>query len=259
MKRKSRKFKSFAPAMMFALIVSMFFAANARAATVVSTAPADGAANVPVSAAITVTFSEDMDSSTISKSTFFVSTGTGYNAGTIAGTVSLNGATATFMPTSLDYNKKYTATVTKNVKDLNGNPLQADYTWSFTTEQEAAAEVTSTSPTAGQTGVPVGTGVTVTFSKEMNSSTINSNTFYVYTGGRGYNLNTVPGTIAYNGTTATFKPSSALDYKKTYKAKVTTGVKDAGGNAIAADYEWSFTTAEQGVPTSPKISSVNPF
>ncbi|MCP4112726.1 MAG: Ig-like domain-containing protein [Desulfobacteraceae bacterium] len=259
MRRKSRKFKNLAPVMMFALIVSMFFAANVWAATVVSTSPADGAADVPVSAVITVTFSEAMDASTINSTTFFVRTGTGYNVQTVAGTISLNGATATFTPASLDYGKKYTATVTGNAKDLNGNPLQTDYIWSFTTGQGSGTlEITSTSPTSGETGVFVGTSVTVTFSKEMNSSTLNSNTFFVYTGGTGYNLNTVPGTINCSGKTATFTPSSPFDYKKAYKAKVTTGVKDTDGNALAADYEWSFVTADQDTPTSPKVSSVRP-
>src|SRR3990167_3907279 len=41
---------------------------------------------------------------------------------------------------------------------------------------------------------------------------------------------------------ATFTPSSNLVYATIYTATITTGVKDSAGNAMAADYRWSFTT-----------------
>ena len=50
------------------------------------------------------------------------------------------------------------------------------------------------------------------------------------------------GTVAYSGTTATFTPNSALVAGTVYTATVTTGAKDAAGNAIAAAKTWSFTT-----------------
>jgi len=103
---------------------------DTTAPTVISTSPDSDATDVAINTAITATFSEDMDSSTLSTATFFVNDG----SSNIAGTVSYSGTTATFTPTTtLDYESTYTATITTGAKDLAGNALEADYTWSFTT------------------------------------------------------------------------------------------------------------------------------
>jgi len=100
--------------------------------TISSTNPVNNATAVAVDAAITATFSEAMDSSTITTDTFLVS-----GSSNIAGTVTYSGTTATFTPAAaLDYTTTYTATITSGAKDLAENSLEADYTWSFTTESE---------------------------------------------------------------------------------------------------------------------------
>jgi Tol biopolymer transport system component len=97
-----------------------------------STSPANNAKSVGVGAAITATFSEPMSGSTIDTNTFTLDNGT---TGTV--TYDANSSTATFTPTSkLDYDTTYTATITTAVQDLAGNPMSADYTWSFTTQSE---------------------------------------------------------------------------------------------------------------------------
>jgi len=53
----------------------------------------------------------------------------------------------------------------------------------------------------------------------------------------------VAGTVTYSGTTATFTPSAALAGGTVYTGTITTGAKDAAGNALASNYSWSFTTA----------------
>jgi len=89
----------------------------------------------PIGTNVTATFSEAMNTSTISGSTFTLKKGTesvpasvGYNATT---------NTATLDPTAdLDYNSTYTATVVggaSGVKDLAGNALAANKSWNFTT------------------------------------------------------------------------------------------------------------------------------
>ena len=95
-----------------------------------STSPANNATDVAINTSITATFSETMDSSTITTGTFTVS-----GSGNIAGTVTYSDTTATFTPTTdLDYNTTYTATITTGAKDSAGNALQTDYMWSFTTQ-----------------------------------------------------------------------------------------------------------------------------
>ncbi|MBH8573810.1 DUF4082 domain-containing protein [Nostocaceae cyanobacterium CENA369] len=104
--------------------------------------------------------------------------------------------------------------------------------------------VSSKSPANSATGVSAGTSVTATFSEAMNSATISTNTFQL----QGSNNTPISATVSYNATnfTATLTPSSPLAASTTYTATVkggTTGVKDQAGNALAANYTWSFTTA----------------
>ena len=113
--------------------------------TVSSTSPANGAIGVAANATISATFSEAMDSSTITTSTFTVSTG-GIN---ISGTVSYDSTTkkATFTPSSnLSFPTTYTATITTGVKDSAGTAMVSNYTWSFTT---SSATVLMPSPMTG--------------------------------------------------------------------------------------------------------------
>ena len=94
-----------------------------------SESPLDGAANVPVDATITATFSEDIAPLTIDTNSFSLDNG-------VSGSVSYdsNRFTATFTPdTDLDFETTYTVTISTVVEDLAGNPLESEYAWSFTT------------------------------------------------------------------------------------------------------------------------------
>jgi len=98
--------------------------------------------------------------------------------------------------------------------------------------------VLSTVPANNATAIATSIHPTVTFSEAMNSTTINTTNFTLKQGSTA-----VAGTVAYSGTTATFTPSSTLTANTVYTGTITTGAKDAAGNAIASDYAWSFTTA----------------
>ena len=100
-----------------------------------------------------------------------------------------------------------------------------------------APTVSSTSPSNGATGVAINSTITATFSEAMQASTITTDTFTV--GG-------VAGTVTYDSgsKTATFTPSSNLSYSTIYTAIITTGVKNLAGNAMAANYTWTFTTSQ---------------
>ncbi|MFA5865531.1 MAG: Ig-like domain-containing protein, partial [Phycisphaerae bacterium] len=102
---------------------------DTTAPTVISTNPADNATDVGINAAVNATFSEAMDSSTITTAHFAV---TGPGGTPVTGTVAYNVASniATFTPASdLALNTLYTATITTEVKDLAGNTLASDFVW----------------------------------------------------------------------------------------------------------------------------------
>jgi len=97
--------------------------------TVIATSPVNVATGVLPTKQITAVFSKTMNASSINTTTFILKHGT---TG-IPGTVSYAGTTATFSPTAnLDTSFTYTATITTGAKDVAGNTLASNYTWSFT-------------------------------------------------------------------------------------------------------------------------------
>src|SRR6185295_11632219 len=102
--------------------------------TVTSVAPAKGATDVSTATSVTATFSEAMNASAITTSTF-VLRDPGNNA--VAGAVSYNTSTnvATLTPTqALAPSTTYTATITGGsggVTDVAGNALAGNHVWSF--------------------------------------------------------------------------------------------------------------------------------
>jgi len=205
------------------------------APTVVSTVPANLATAVPVNTPITATFSEAMDPTTITGSTFTVM---GPGATPVAGAVTYSGTTATFTPTLLLHaGTLFTATITTGAKDPTGAPLAANYVWTFTTHPPPT--VVSTVPLGLATAVPVDTLVSATFSEAMNATTINGTTFTL----TGPGATPVAGAVTYSGSTAMFTPTVVLPASTLFTATITTGAQDPTGVALAANYVWTFTTA----------------
>jgi hypothetical protein len=102
--------------------------------TVTTRAPAAGATGVATGTVVTATFSEAMDAASITNANFQLQAGSNPP---VAATVSYAGNTATLTPSSaLAANTTYTATVrggATGVKDVAGNALASNATWSFTT------------------------------------------------------------------------------------------------------------------------------
>jgi hypothetical protein len=106
---------------------------------VLSSSPAASATGVVTDTVITATFSEAMDASTITSSTFTLTINP-----PVSGTVSYNSVTntASFTPDAdLEEITLYTATITAGVSDLAGNTLASDFVWRFTTESSIGAAV----------------------------------------------------------------------------------------------------------------------
>jgi hypothetical protein len=106
---------------------------DTAAPTVGSVSPADTATGVATNTNSEVTFSEDMDPSSITDQTFTLSKP---GSTSVVAHVSYNSATkkATLNPDSdLEANTTYKGTITTSVKDMAGNAITQEKTWSFTT------------------------------------------------------------------------------------------------------------------------------
>jgi hypothetical protein len=203
-----------------------------------ATDPISNATNIAINSKISATFSAAMDPSAVTSAAFTVKQGTA----NVAGLTASVGAIVSFTPTAnLSPNTLYTATIAAGTKDVNGNGLASDYTWSFTTgaiPDVTVPTVSLTDPLNSATNVTLNHLIVTTFSEPMDQSTITSLTFTVKQG-----TTAVAGAVTYNGTKATFTSTANLEPNKIYTGTITTGAKDLAGNALAANTVWSFTTS----------------
>jgi hypothetical protein len=219
--------------------------------TVTAVTPKAGANNVSVDTNVAATFSEAMITATVNGST--VELRDPSNALVLA-TVSYDTIlfTVTLDPTaSLAAGTTYTARVRggvadPRVKDVAGNALAADVTWTFTTAP-APLQVVSTSPASGATGVSTGVAPRATFSKSLATTSVNTSTVLMHDASN----NPVNVTVSCASSSIALAPQALLEPGKTYTVTLKGGanephITDSTGAALPSDHTWSFTT-----PTGP--------
>jgi Ice-binding-like/Bacterial Ig-like domain len=225
--------------------------------TVSATAPPNGTPAVCPNSIVTATFSKAMNPASIDGASFTV---TGPGTAAVAGVVTYDASsdTAIFTPGSpLALSTLYTATITTAAQDMYGNNLASNFVWTFTTSPAIcvpAAPPVSVTPPDASAGACPNTVIAATFPQAMDPTTINTTTFTVSPG--------VTGTVAGDVTNKifTFAPSSALALSTTYTVTITTGAKDASGNALGSNFVWTFGTAAAScaAPPPPAVISVTP-
>ncbi len=219
--------------------------------TVDSVSPAESAVDVYEGTAISVKFSDDINMSTVTSSTFTVN-----NITVPASPVPVTGAfsydspskTVTFTPdVHLSYSTPYEVKLTTGIESTAGDSMASGKTWSFTTIAQHFVTVLSVFPLNGTADADEMSNISVTFSDDINMSTVNSLTFAV-------NDVTIPATpVAVSGTfsydsptkTVTFTPDLYLSYDTPYKVDLTTGIENTTGDTMESNYSWSFATAAQ--------------
>ena len=134
-----------------------------------------------------------------------------------------------------------------------------------------APTVTTTVPSSGATAVATTTAVNVTFSEAMTAASISGSSLEL----RDSTNTLVASTVTYDAgsRSATLTPTAPLGGTSVYTVTVHGGaadprVKDAAGNALAANWSWSFTTAAatacpcdvfgtSATPANPSINDQN--
>ncbi len=211
--------------------------------SIISVNPADKSTGISINTAIEAVFSVEMDAALISADTFILQRGTTR----VAGTVIYSEKKAIFRPLNdLEYHSIYTAMIASKVKGIDGQAMEKDMVWSFTTlaepktvtePEEDPPVIISVKPVNLAIGIPVTITIEAVFSKEMDSSSINSTSFIIRQG-----TTPVSGIVTCSGTKALLKPAASLSYSTVYRVLITREARDLAGKNLTQDYEWSFTT-----------------
>ncbi len=154
---------------------------------------------------------------------------------------------------SLDVSTSFTLVVMNSVGAEVRQPISIEVFESLS-GNAAGPKVLFTNPVNGVTGLAANAALTTIFSEHMDIATVTSATFLLKDGSN----NPVHGTVTYSGQVATFVPDNSLGYVTPYTATITDGVKDLGGNSMAANYAWSFTTGLAPDTTPPTVNSTSP-
>jgi|GEM_PF-1683335 len=219
-----------------------------------STSPIDGEKDIATNQALLATFSEALDASTVNLTSFVVTDPSGT---AVAGATATSGVTAKFTPTaSLVKNTRYTVTLTTAITDIAKNKMVAAFVYSFTTGDgvdRTPPSVAYVSPFVNEKDVSNNNAVSITFSESVDPSSISGNTFTLSNGAK-----SVTASVVYGGNTAILRPASVFEDNTVYTARVTTGIKDLSGNALAENYSWSFTSGYAPDTETPTVSSTYP-
>jgi hypothetical protein len=227
--------------------------------SVVEIVPADGQEVVPINTSIVISFSKEMNPSTINDKTIIVSS---YDGTIVEGTVSAAGTVAVFKPKQLlAQTTHYVVTINGTVQDTYGIPMGGPAIFNFITE--TLPNVVTHQPGSGVIDVPVNTTINIVFSEPVALSSVVVTLLSATTG-------TVPcqtdgGCLTTgDGQSYTYTPSIpfgsvyALAGHVTYTVIVSAGVQDFYGKVMQQDVVWSFTTALAPDTTPPIVTATTP-
>ncbi|MCU0699388.1 MAG: Ig-like domain-containing protein [Myxococcaceae bacterium] len=216
---------------------------DTMAPTLVSSTPAAAAMNVPLASAVSLTFSEAMEpgSLVVSLEPAKPLADATWSAGDTVATFAAPG-----LDGKTDYVLQYSAT------DKAGNPVSGNLSFSTATPPDTdAPTVLSNAPAANAMAVPTNAVLSISFSEAMNKATVDS----------AFSISpAVAGTALWDGTDTlrTFQPSAPLAPSTQYTVTVGVGARDRGGNALAAPFSFTFTTAAAPDTTRPTVVSTTP-
>jgi outer membrane protein assembly factor BamB len=216
--------------------------AGAPPPTIESTLPSNGASNVPPNTNVTITFSEAMEKGATENAIS--------SSPPISGTFTWDSSVraVTWDPkTDLTANTAYSITISAAARSQVGVNMKAAYTFSFitgATVDTAPPKVVDTDPSSGQKDVDPSTRIIITFSEAMNESATASS------------VSISPGSIIKKewNDNRTLMLTASFVGGTPHTVTVSTGAKDVAGNAMAQDYEFTFTTRSE--PTNDPLQGM---
>jgi hypothetical protein len=225
-----------------------------------------GATAASTTQQIVMTFSQNLDPSTVNSNTLRVTDSWG-SAGGIAGTYAVNGNQVTFTPTT-PYPSGAQISVGEcgGPTDILGDVFQNGNCWSQqlvmfyapSVADTTVLTVLSVNPANGATNVRHDLNPSVTFNKSINPYSIwnHSNTLQLYAG---QDIQTNGGfNISADGRTLTFT-NGALYNGTTYTIVIPAdGVADISGNSLATPFTSTFTTDSNPATGNGSVQSTNP-
>jgi hypothetical protein len=142
--------------------------------------------------------------------------------------------------TELAHDRTFEVNISTAVRTATGQPMVSPHRFAFRTKLESTFSPPTVQDINGEC-VPSTDKVFVRFSEPMDSSTINSSTFFV---------EGVSGTVTYDAVTriATFTPDSPFTVGVTFTAHVTTDVQDLSGVNLQEEFIFTFDICAEDQP-----------
>lgn len=199
--------------------------------------PAHGSEGVSLSTYCMAIFDRDVDPASIDFSKLTVADSSG---NPVDGAVECDGHVVRFVPDGwLHSDTTYIATISGEVRDMDGLMLGLDRSWVFTTGDWAMPPiVVYVEPANGSVDVPRRSRIKAYFDQPMSNWSIHQYSFYLEDVG----LNWVSADVSGSASTATLESYEPLMPEMTYTATVTGSVYSEAGYYMNDNHSWSFTT-----------------
>ena len=211
--------------------------------------PSDGSVDIPITQkGVILIFSETLDPVSITKNSIQVQNSL---SETISGSFVRIANTVVFYSSSnYEANVTYTIKVNKELKDLAGNSLEQESTFTFrTVSYQTSSSVPpptfttssiSSNLTNGQTGINPSSSISLNFPEAIDPASVNGNSITLVDSLG----NAIAGTFVFtnNNLSVVFDPSVDLSPNTTYTLSALEGIKTLSGNRLSSTFTLSFTT-----------------
>ena len=233
------------------------------AAAISSVSPGDGALGVSRGAVVRAAFTEPMDPSSLSASSFTLTELRQFH-GQVAGSVSYDPGTlsVTLSPSGrLSSGTAFRADLGDGIRDASGRTFPP-FSWTFTTLDDEPPAVEGVHPACGTVNLATQSVFCVDFSEPVQASTVTTASFVLETPGRigiigqGSSWVPVPGQLSLgeDRMSACFVTDRGLRGDRTYRLRLTKNIQDDAGLALEP-FLCEFRSLD---PNPPRIVSVSP-